>query len=68
MILLRARYKYNHVFRLFLLGRADGTEKDQDNLLNCFVWIGTKYEILLTLLLVFDHSSQTSESNRRQVS
>jgi len=48
--------------------RAGGTEHSQENLLNYFVWIAAKYEIILTLLLGSDHSSETSDSNRRPIS
>jgi hypothetical protein len=57
-----------YVHRLLLLLRADGTEKDQEYLLNNFVWIATKCDELLTLLLVSHRSPETSDSNRRLVS
>jgi len=57
-----------YIYRLFLLGRGDGKEKDQENHQNYFVWIATKFEILLTLLLMSNSSSETRDSSRRLVS
>jgi hypothetical protein len=57
--------------RLFLSGRANGTgnrSRESSVLFDCFVFIAANYEILITLLLVLDHSSETAETNRLPVS